>query len=220
VYCALLSTGDVVLGEESAVLRWAHAEGAFVGGAGAMLFGRVSAQRSISVGPRSSFTRLNAPVIEFGGGAGRPARDFALAELLPKNLSNVFDTRGGRTLVQGDIVIPSRTRIEGNLVATGRVRIGREAWVVGGVKGGKGVNIETGAWIDGAVVSGKALHAEGSCWIKGPIIAERHVTIGPDCRLGSPKKPTTVSAEAILVACGVTAYGSVWARNTGRVGDI
>jgi hypothetical protein len=37
VYCALLSTGDIVLGDESAVLRWTHAEGAFTSGAGAML---------------------------------------------------------------------------------------------------------------------------------------------------------------------------------------
>ena len=219
VYCALLATGDIKLGEKSAVLRWSHTEGAFTGGDGSMLFGRVSAQRSIAVGPRSNFTRLNAPVIDFAGGATRPERDFAVLELVPNELPNVFDTRGGRTLVKGDIAIPPRTRIEGGLVATGRVRIGRDAWVSGNVKGGKGVYVEAGAWIDGAVISGKALHIEGSCWIKGPIISERHVTIGRNCRLGSPEKPTTVSAEAILVSCGVTVYGSVWARTTGRVGD-
>jgi cytoskeletal protein CcmA (bactofilin family) len=219
VYCALLSTGDIVLGEKSAVLRWSHAEGAFIGGEQGMFFGRVSAERTMVIGPQSNFTRLHAPVIEFGSGAERPARGVALSELLPKDLPHVHDTRGGRTLVKGDIVIPPRTRIEGDLVATGRVRIGRGAWVAGNVKGRKGVYVEAGAWVDGALISGKSLHAEDSCWIKGPIIAERHVTVGRNCRLGSPETPTTVSAEAILVACGVTAYGSVWARATGRVGD-
>ncbi len=219
VYCALLSKGDIALGEDSAVLRWSHAEGAFLGSEAGTFFGRVSAERFITLGQRTSFTRLHAPVIRFGSGAERLARGFNLSGLLPQNLPHVLDTRGGRTLVKGDIVIPPRTRIEGALVATGRVRIGRDAWVSGNVKGGKGVYVEAGAWIDGALISGRALHVEGSSWIKGPIVAERHVTVGRNCRIGSPDKPTTVSAEAILVACGVTAYGSVWARATGRVGD-
>lgn len=219
VYCALLSTGNIVLGESSAVLRWSHAEGEFIAAEAGMLFGRVSAERFITLGKRTSFTRLHAPVIHFGSGAVQPARAFGLSELLPQNLPRVADTRCDRVLVKGDIVIPPRTRIEGALVATGRIRIGQDAWVSGNVKGGKGVHVEAGAWIDGALISGNALHVEGSSWIKGPIVAERHITIGRNCRLGSPDNRTTVSAEAILIACGVTAYGSVWARSAGRVGD-
>lgn len=219
VYCALLAKADIMLGEASAVLRWSHAKGAFLGSEAGVFFGRISSERFITLGRRTCFTRLHAPVIHFGSGAERPARGFGLSRLLPQNLPDVLDTRGGRTLVKGDIVIPPRTRIEGALVATGRVRIGRDAWVSGNVKGGKGVYVEPGAWIDGALISGSVLHVEGSSWIKGPIVAERHVSVGRNCRLGSPDNPTTVSAEAILVACGVTAYGTVWARVTGRVGD-
>lgn len=219
IYRALLSKSHIALGEASAVLRWSHAEGTFVSAPASVLFGRVSAERSITLRARTCFTRLHAPVIWFGGGAERPTRAFGLSRLAPHSLSGAFDTRGGRALVKGDIEIPPRTRIEGALVATGRVRIGREAWVSGNVKGGKGVYVETGAWVDGALISGGAVHIEGSSWINGPIVAERHVSVGRNCRLGSPDKPTTVSAEAILIALDVTAYGTVWARVTGRVGD-
>lgn len=219
VYCALFAKGNIALGEGSGVLRWAHAEGAFLGAEAGVLYGRVSAERFITLGARTCFTRLHAPVIRFGSGAQRPARGFGLSRLLPLNLPGVLDSRGGRTLVKGDIAIPPRTRIEGDLVATGRVRIGRDAWVSGSVKGGKGVYVEAGAWIDGALISGNTLRVQGSSWITGPMIAERHISVGRNCRLGAPDKPTTVSAEAILVACGVTAFGTVWARATGRVGD-
>jgi len=219
IYRALLSKSHIALGEASAVLRWSHAEGTFLGAPASLLFGRVSAEQSITLGAGTSFTRLQAPVILFGSGAKRPTRSFGLSRLAPHSLSGAFDTRGGRVLVKGDIQIPPRTRIEGALVATGRVRIGREAWVSGNVKGGKGVYVETGAWVDGALVSGRDVHIEGSSWINGPIVAERGVSVSRNCRLGSPDRPTTVSAETILVALDVTAYGTVWARVAGRVGD-
>jgi cytoskeletal protein CcmA (bactofilin family) len=219
VYRALLSRGHIALAEASAVLRWAHAEGSFLAAGANLLYGRVSAERSIALGARTCFTRLHAPVIRFGGGAKQPTRSLALSHLAPQTLPGVFDTRGGRILVRGDIEIPAGARIEGAMVAAGRVRIGRGAWVSGNVKSGRGVYVEPGACVDGALVSGGAVHIAGSSWMKGPIVAERHISVGGNCHLGSPGQPTTVSAEAILVAPGVTAYGTVWARVVGRVRD-
>lgn len=219
VYRAVLSKNDITLADASVVLRWLHAEGMFICENACVLFGRVSAERTIKLGAGTTFTRMHAQVIRFGTGADRPARAFGLSPVATQTLPGVVDSRGDRILVKGDISIPPHSRVVGSLVATGKVRIGRGSWITGNIKGNDGISIESGAWIDGAVVSSENLRVEERSWIKGPIVAERSVSIGRNCRLGSPDKLTTISADAILIACDVTAYGTVWARTAGRVAD-
>ena len=60
---AALCEGDVILGKDSAVLRWLHADGSIFLRPGSTAYGRLSAGRSIRLAPGCAFERMSAPQI-------------------------------------------------------------------------------------------------------------------------------------------------------------
>jgi hypothetical protein len=210
-YRAILGEKEVYLGAESRVMRWVHAVGEFGAGRACQLHGRVSSDRGIQLNRECTFQRLNAPRIEFGQGV-TPELDFA-DDLYARASSQSTQ----HLLHDGDFEIAPGEAFQGNLVARGRLRIGSGARVWGDVKGEQGVVVESGARLEGTLISATTMHIGANCAVHGPIIAEKLLTLAAGSRCGSAERPTTVSAPWIQVEEGAVVFGTLWAREDGKV---
>lgn len=210
-YRAILGEKEIYLGAESRVMRWVHSVGEFSAGRACQLHGRVSSDSGVQLNRECTFQRMNAPRIQFGQDATR--------EL------DVIDDRSGETSVKktqrllhdGDFEIAPGEVFHGNLVARGKLRIGSGARVWGDVKGDQGVIVESGARLEGSLISSTAMHIGANCFVHGPIIAEKLLTLATGSRGGSAESPTTVSAPWIQVEEGAVVFGTLWAREDGKV---
>lgn len=220
---ALLSDGDVLLGDGIGIIRWAHAAGRFACGPGSRLAGRVSSDTAIHLQRDTTFGRMRAPVILFGddgdgdgGPAGvRPAHADARATLARP--ADLLDDGCGRWLVGGALDIAGATAHRGDLVVRGALTVGRGSRIDGGCKGQGWVDVGADAVIAGAVVSTGRLHIGAGARIAGPVVAEGTVVIDAGSVIGSPSAPTTVTADRVRVAEGAVIHGSVWPRIEGTV---
>lgn len=210
-YRAILSEKDASLGAESRVMRWVHAVGEFNAGRSCQLHGRVSSDCEIQLTRDCTFQRLNAPRIALGREA-TPEVNFADDGHKPPSSRNPQ-----RLLHDGDFEIAPGKVFHGNLVARGTLRIGSGARVWGDVKGDQGVVVGSGARLEGSLISATTMHIGANCAIHGPIIAEKLLTLAAGSRCGTAEKPTTVSAPWIQVEEGVVVFGTLWAREGGKV---
>lgn len=210
-YRAILGEKEVYLGAESSVMRWIHAVGEFTADPGCQLHGRVSSDGGIQLHRECTFQRLNAPRIEFGVEA--------TPELSWLEGSEEASASGSpqRRLHDGDFAIAAGEVFRGNLVVRGTLRVGSGARVWGSVKGDRGVMIERGVMVAGSLISAGMMRIGASCAIHGPIIAERLMVLESGTRCGTAAAPTTVSAPWIEVEEGVAMFGTLWAREHGRV---
>jgi len=210
-YRAILGEKEVYLGAESRVMRWVHAVGEFSAGRACQLHGRVSSDCSIQLNRDCTFQRLNAPRIEFGRDV-TPEMELANQRDGRKALGNAQ-----RLLHDGDFEIAPGDVFHGNLVVRGTLRIGSGARVWGDVKGDRGVMVESGARLEGSLISSTTMHIGKNCAIHGPIIAEKLFTLASGSRCGTAENPTTVSAPWIQVEEGAVVFGTLWAREDGKV---
>lgn len=208
-YRAILGEKDVHLGAESKVTRWVHAVGEFIAGPQCELNGRISSDRHIELHRDCTFQRLNAPCIEFKGLVSEPKR-------FDQGVNLNSSTSPLRLLVDSDFEIPGEI-FQANLVVRGTLRIRKGAQVSGNVKGGQGVFVEEGARLQGSLISGGTMKIGASCTVHGPVIAERSLSLERGTVFGTADAPTTVSAPSIEVEEGVVVYGTLWARDKGRV---
>lgn len=216
---ALLSDGDVRLGEGAGVIRWAHAVGHFECGPASRLAGRVSSDTAIRLGRDTTFGRMRAPVIRFGAGDGDgPVAAHATAALteLPRP-GRLLDDGCGRWLVGGALDVPDASAHRGDLVVRGALRIGRGSRVDGGCKGQGRVDVGADAVVAGAVVAAGDLRIGAGARVAGPVVAEGTVVIDAGSVIGTPGAPTTVTADRVHVAEGAVVHGSIWPRSEGRV---
>jgi len=210
-YRAILANGNIQLGPSTCVLRWLHASGELSVGSGCVLQGRVSSDCAVRLQRECTFLRLNAPFI-------------ATSE--PENSGNTrpdpfegreFSPTVDRVLHDGDFEIKADEIIRTNLVVRGDLRVGAGARVCGSLKSCKDMVLESHACVEGSLISGRRMHIGPHCAIYGPVIAEREMFIETGTRCGSRAKATTVSAPHIEVEEGVLIFGTLWARESGRV---
>lgn len=213
---AMLAEGDIKLGENCSVLRWAHSHGTLSAGTGCSLFGRASADDSMTIGEDCQFERLNAPKIQFGENTP-PAFPERTNRTPLTTLPNTKDHFRRRWLIDGDLAMDSNQLFDGDIVASRNITIGAGSHVKGSLKSNQNLYLASGVRIDGAIVSSGSLHIEPGCIIAGPVIAEDTIHIEEGSVIGTQEQPTTVSAPVILVASGVTAYGTVWAEESAMV---
>lgn len=219
---AILSEDEIHMGRDSISLRWLHAVRAVYARAGAVLWGRASADEFIRVERGCRFERLYAPRIEFCHAAeagdvagGAVYRESAV--LQPKDFSNRIEVAAGRWLVFGDIEIPAGRIIANDVVATGSLRIGPGVRVSGSVKSRREVQLDKGVDIEGSVVSEQNIYIGPECRIGGPVLAEGTSFIRKGTRIGSDGVETTVGAERLFIEPGVETHGTIWARIEGYV---
>ena len=211
---AILCDENIHFGRHSETMRWAHAGGQLEADSGCRLYGRISSDREIVLAPGCTFQRLHAPRIRMG-----PARS---------KLCDAADGGGGgeakeakavftRRLVDGDLDIRAGEIVGENVVVRGTLHIGAGARVRGSVKGHRSVVVEENVEVQGSLISSGELRISSGCRIGGPVLAEHQVEIAGGSVCGSPESPTTVSSPVVEAMDGSVFFGTVWAREVGRV---
>ncbi len=211
-YRAILGERNVRLGDASRVLRWVHAVGDFTAALGCSLYGRISSDSLIRLHADCSFGRMNAPRIEIG-------HPDSGTEAIPNDASPADAASGvlPRFLHDGDFEILAGQVIHSNIVIRGNLHIQSGARVCGSVKSVKDMVIEDGVSVEGSLISARKMRIGPRCAIHGPVIAERALAIANGTSCGTAEYPTTVSAPEIEVEEGVVVFGTLWAREHGRV---
>jgi predicted acyltransferase (DUF342 family) len=217
---AILSDGDIRLGQGCDVMRWVHAAGRVEFGSRSRLYGRISSEREIRLSRQSLFGRMNAPTICFGEVAAADSAGWApMARLrhlsAPKGL---VSEAAGRWLILGDCNIPDQTFHRGNLVVGGKLIVGIGAFIQGSVKSKGNLRLKGDLRIDGSVVGARSVRIGPGSIIAGPVVGEREIVIQTGSVIGSPHKPTTITAPLIRIEEGAIVHGTVWARDEGYVG--
>lgn len=214
VYRAVYAEQELVLGERSAVLRWAHANGRLTVGDHSTLHGRLSSDESICLGSGVELERVGAPVITVGEPTDLPPDLPARLPLcpLPERASRI----GNLVRIEGDFTVVEGTRIEGALVVAGELRLGVGAVVEGGVKAHGNLVMGAESQIRGAAVTRRALTLGPAAWIAGPAIAEERISVGRSALIGGPGIPATAAAPFIELASGATVYGQISAMGGAR----
>jgi cytoskeletal protein CcmA (bactofilin family) len=215
-YRAILGEQNIRLREGSKVLRWAHAAASFSAGKNCDLFGRVSSEKEILLDAGCMFQRLNAPRIAAAPSDLDAAESQFAARVSSPDTPSAFSA-SRRALFDDDVEIRSGEVFVGNLVTRGHLRVGSGARVRGSAKSSAGMIIESGALIEGSLISAETMGIGPGCRIHGPVLAERSLTIASGTVCGEIDAPTTVSAPNIEVAEGVLVFGTLWARELGRV---
>lgn len=218
-YRALYAEGEISLGNESVVVRWLHAGGGVTVGTASRLLGRLSADQSVTLGVDCEFERISSPVIRFAPDnvTARHLNDRLTRE--PWDPDEPLQSIDRETLkANASLSIPDYVRVEKNLIVKRDLSYGVGVAVVGDSKAGKVMRIGRGAVIRGSLVCAGLIEIEADCRIKGPVISELGIRIGTGCVIGTPARPTTVSAPRIAVASGAQVSGTVWASTGGQVG--
>jgi cytoskeletal protein CcmA (bactofilin family) len=214
IFRALLSEEEIVLGNDTQILRWIHAESSLSAGTHCRLYGRASSAKSITLSAGSTFERIYAPVIYSSqeGAALSLRKEYAA-------YSRLAQSGIGRTGIHSHMHLSADEQHRGDVVATRTINLGQGASVLGSVKANGEIVLKERAEVHGSLVSTKRIHIASGCFVKGPIIAEREVIIDSGVQVGLPGTPTTVSAPLIHLASGSVLHGTAWAKIEGRVGD-
>jgi len=211
-YRAMLGERNVHLASSSTVMRWVHANGEFQADAGCRLYGRVSSDRSIRLAEGCTFQRLNAPRVELGGNAGA-----GLAAVVAPMPGEVEPLIPNRHLHDGDLELGNGEVFRGNLIVRGELHIGQGAKIHGSIKCEKDLFVEDNVAVSGSLISERQMVIGQNCSIHGPVIAEREIFIGSGTQCGTAKLPTSVCAPRIAAEEGILVFGTLWARELGRV---
>jgi cytoskeletal protein CcmA (bactofilin family) len=214
VYRAVYAEHELVLGNDSAVLRWAHACGRLIVGDRCTIRGRLSSDESVRLGASVVFERVGAPVISVGEPADLPPDLPSTLPLCP--LPADARTIGNFVRVEGDFTVQEGTRIAGHLVVAGRTRIGMGAIVEGNVKSHGDLVLGAESRVRGAAVTRGAMSIGAAAWVEGPAIAEARLDLSRGALIGSPTVPATASAPIIELAQGATVYGQISAMGGAR----
>jgi hypothetical protein len=215
---SLYGERDVRLREKTVILRWIHVDSELIVAEDCALYGRASAEQGMRIGARVKFQRLHGRRITFeDGSAGLPAtvepqRSLTFQKLLGSEMaSNCYS-------INEDLDLPPATLIRGNFVVRGRVKIGRDSQIEGSIKSYGDMSIGDNVGIQGSLISGGDLDIGPGCRIRGPAVASRHLNMRSACQIGTDGHLTSAIAPTISVDPGVLVFGTVWARNDGRVG--
>ena len=217
---AVLAERDLLLGSNSVVWSWMHAQRVY-GAPDCLIFGRLSAEKEIVLEPGCHFTRVHAPRVQFG------------SEVLPRwdeeaqghTLGNRPEAMGqvpgaeldstGRWIVDGHLEFPAYGVFYGDIVVYGNLTIRHGAEIHGSVKARGTLRLESAVTVRGALISGTDLMIGTACTVCGPLMAEHRVDIDAGVVVGTLEKLTTVTAPHIHITSGVTVHGTVWAREQG-----
>ncbi len=210
---AILGERDVHLGGSSSVMRWVHAAGEFTADLGCRLYGRISSDAVIRLHADCNFLRLNAPRIEIGQVAS--GEDSTPSN--PTFAANLGTEASRRFFHDGNFEIRAGEVVSGNIVIRGKLHIHSGARVRGSVKSDDDMVVDRGVSVEGSLISAQHMHIGPHCAVHGPVIAEHGLAIASGTCCGSAENPTTVSAPRIEVEEGVVVFGTLWAREYGRV---
>ncbi len=215
IYAALV-LGNVKLDDECIVTRWLQANVIEVGES-CKLFGRVSADKKIEIKSNCIFSRLNAPIIEFGAQDNIDREDLGITQDRQKDISHLRKVKceldaAGRCIINGDCIIPPYSLISCDLIVRGSLKISHGSLILGNIKAYKSISIESRVTIEGSIVSRADILAGDWSYLQGPVISEKNVKLGHGATVGSVGQSSTITALAFACADNVLVYGTINVR--------
>ncbi len=232
---AARGASDIILGNNSAVLRWLHADGTIGLRTGSTAYGRLSAGQSIRLEPGCAFQHMHAPQI-LTVDSDRVEAEERDARFVPSKVhvcqtqkdagevaqpshdaGDAFTSSRKRLRIQGDFLLPTGQTLDANVIATGELRLGPGARLFGTAKSYKDTVIEEDACVHGGIICGGPVWLGPRSFVAGPVLAEADVRIARGTRVGEPDALTTISSCGAHIAAGCQLHGTVWARVRGNV---
>jgi hypothetical protein len=225
---AAFGRDDVILGENSTVLRWLHGDGNIYLRPRSTVYGRLSAGQSIRLERGCAFQHMHAPqILTVDSDDTRPlaSSDTHLCQAQEDCEENaeggftgdLFTTSRPRLRVEGDFALPPGETLDANIIATGELHIGRGARLLGSAKSYKDTVIDEDACVHGSIVCGGNVWLGPRTFAAGPVMAENDVLVARGARVGSLDAPTTISSSGAHIAAGCQLHGTVWARVRGTI---
>jgi len=214
---AILAGGDLRLGRGCWSLRWLHARATLLARESCALHGRASADVSMRLEEGCRFERLHSPAVAFGTPIPPAPAPPELEAYTATDVPDLVEDAAGRWLVRRRLEIPAHRLVKSDLVVTGELRIGAGTRIVGSVKSHDDLVLAEGVVVDGSVVAGRDLIVGRGCDIRGPVVAERDGRFEAGTQVGSPQRPTTLSARCLEIEAGSVVHGTVWAHGGGLV---
>jgi cytoskeletal protein CcmA (bactofilin family) len=219
---ALLAEESLRTASDVTILRWAHSKEVSIGDRNE-LYGRLTASDKIEFRNRAVFQRLNAPRIDFHSSRRQDDRMERpnLAQLqritAPEIVSQVLVNKAPhRSVALTSFTLPEFSIFEGDLIVRGKLKIGEGCWVKGSIKADGNILIGARVRVSGTIVTRESLFIGHDTHIAGLVVGERKVRIGRNVQIGDSTRPTTITAEEIVLAPGTQVYGTIWARRLGR----
>lgn len=221
---AATGSGDILLGKNSVVLRWLHADGCIHLQRGSTAYGRLSAGQSIRLEPGCGFQHMHSTqivTVDVDAARSVPCGLHICKTLedtvLPADANDVFTSSRQRIRVRGNFDLPAGETLNANIIATGELHFGVGARLFGSAKSYKDTILEEDACVHGSIVSGETVHLGPRCFVAGPLMAEADVLMAHGSRVGEPDALTTISSSRVQIATGCSLHGTVWARVRGNV---
>jgi Polymer-forming cytoskeletal len=213
-YRAILGEKEIHLLRGSTVMRWAHASGSFRADHDCDMYGRISSDQEVLLASGCTFQRVHAPRVLMGSVCDA---DELATEPIDSFSRGIVGVDGRRRLVEGDVEIRPGEVVAADIIARGKLHVGPGSKVLGSVKSDKDVIVEAGATVTGSLISSGTLHVGPKCRIHGPVLAERRIEIDSGTVCGTTGSLTTLSSPIVDVEEGALFFGTVWARQEGRV---
>jgi hypothetical protein len=215
IFSAVLCDAAVDLGPRTTILRWAHARSRLRVGESSVLCGRLTSEKRLHLGSDTTFERLHAPRIDFGGVP--PMRTSGPHLVRRRKAKTNSKPLQQRMVVPGDLLITADRVWTGDFIIKGSLTVAAGSLIEGSLKSYGDMQIGAGAVIVGSVVSARNVELGQECAVLGPVISEKNALLGSGCCVGTEQRPTTVIAMTVKAAAGAVVFGTVWARDGGHV---
>ncbi|MEM1095155.1 MAG: hypothetical protein AAGJ10_11185 [Bacteroidota bacterium] len=201
---ALYATQWARLEPGTAILAWAFAD-VLIAGAGVQLAGTADAASAIHLHPGVQFERVRAPKVYIGD-----------AMQAPRPLSPSTGKRP-RHLIQGDLDIPSGSVLDGDYVVHGTTTLSDDVTINGALKSYGPITTGARCTVTHALMTEQHLTLGPDNTLGGPVLAETHLDAAPGLQVGSASSLATLSASTIALRPTSRVYGTVWAKDGGKV---
>lgn len=145
------------------------------------------------------------------------ASDERLAGRLPPWWRQVLwlDEARRHARIRGPVTVPAGGLLPCHLVVEGDLMLAEGAVALGAVKATGHLTLCGKVRVQGAAFGMGGIDMGTDTWCAGPLVSEGHVQMRAQAAVGTPDKPTTVSAGTLLLHGGVRIHGSIWSRQGG-----
>ncbi|MEM6645176.1 MAG: hypothetical protein AAF730_02880 [Bacteroidota bacterium] len=201
---ALYATQWARLERGTSILAWAFAD-VLIAGADVHLAGTADAASAIHLHPGVQFERVRAPKVQIGD---------AMAPPRPLDAST---GKRPRRLIQGDLDVPSGSVLDGDYVVHGSTTLGDDVIINGALKSYGAITTGARCTVTHALMTEQHLTLGPDNTLGGPVLAETHLDAAAGVQVGSPSSSATLSASTITLRPGSRVYGTVWAKDGGKV---
>ncbi|MDO4477460.1 MAG: polymer-forming cytoskeletal protein [Lachnospiraceae bacterium] len=200
---AVAGLDDVVLNQDSEIIRWIDARNHLIIRKGCDLGISATSAHFLSIDVDCRFCRLYAPIITVGA---ETEPTFMLPKAPPKKEGEIarVDKVEIEEVIETDLITHHSLVIEFNGV------------VLGSVKSRGDIRVCDGAVIMGNLVADGTIVLEDNVYVGGTVFSQESVYVGRNCQVGKPYEMKSLVAQDNVILCaGACIFGYVTCERGG-----